>query len=83
MQDLMNPEGISPGQQQAVALEDGQAIKQDSQVSCRQPVQAHRQAVVISFRSHSRRACGPRSRRNRGHMPTSDSRCTNRSRCRR
>jgi len=45
-----------------------------------QPFQAHRQAVVISFRSHSRRACGPRSRRKRGHMLTSDSRCTNRSR---
>jgi hypothetical protein len=44
----------------------------------RQPLQAHRQAVVISFRSHSRRACGPRSRRKRGHMLTSDSRCTNR-----
>jgi hypothetical protein len=27
---------------------------------------------VISFRSHSRRACGPRSRRKRGHMLISE-----------
>ena len=33
MQDLMSPEGISPRQQQAVAFEDGQTIKQHSQVS--------------------------------------------------
>jgi hypothetical protein len=58
MQDLMSPESITPGQQQAVAFEDGQAIKEHSQVSGGQPLQAHRQAVVISFRSHSRRACG-------------------------
>jgi len=55
-------------------------IQQYPQVSGGQSVQAHRQAVVISFRSHSRRACGPRSRRKRGHMLISDSRCTNRSR---
>src|SRR5690242_19700180 len=79
-QDLMSPEGIATRQQQAVAFEDGQAIKQHSQVSGGQPLKAHRQAVVISFRSHSLRACGPRSRRKRGHMLTSDSRCTNRSR---
>ena len=42
------------------------------------PVQAHREAGVMSCRSHSRRACGPSSRRNRGHMLTSDPRCTSR-----
>ncbi len=80
MQDLMGPERIPSGQQQAVPFEDGQTIQQRPEVSRRQTVQAHREDGVLSCRSHSRRACGPSSRRNRGHMLTSDSRCTNRSR---
>ena len=80
VQDLMCSECVSSGQQQAVPLKDRQPVQQDSQVSGRQPVQAHREADEISCRSHSRRACGPSSRRNRGHMLTSDSRGTNCSR---
>ena len=47
---------------------------------CGQPLQAHRTATASSCASHARRACGPSSRRSRGHMLTNDSGCTNRSR---
>jgi hypothetical protein len=80
MHDLMGSERVSSGQQQAVPFKNRQAIQQNPQMSGRQPVQAHREAGVMSCRSHSRRACGPSSRRSRGHMLTRDSQWTNRSR---
>jgi hypothetical protein len=64
----MGPERVPSSQQQAVLLEDRQTIQQHPQVSGRQPVQAHREAGVMSCRSHSGRACGPSSRRNLGRL---------------
>ena len=80
VQDLMGPECVPSGQQQPVLLEDAQAIQQHAHVASRQPVQAHCRGAGISSFSHARRACGPSSRRNCGHILTSDSECRNRSR---
>jgi hypothetical protein len=61
------------------AFETWLLAQQRHAAAASEAIQAHREAGVMSWRSHSRRACGPSSRRSRGHMEISDSRCTNRS----